>query len=60
MALSSKYTVYKHTNKANGTVHNYDSINEAGESLGIRPNTITRYLCGLRLDRTGRRWSFCL
>ena len=43
-----------------GTVHNYDSISEAGESLGIRPNTITRYLRGLRSDSTGRRWSYCL
>lgn len=38
----------------------FDSINAAGEALGIRPNTISRYLLGIRADASGRRWSYCL
>ena len=41
-------------------VYRFDSIKAAGESLGIRPNTIARYLQGIRKDATGRRWSYCL
>ena len=38
----------------------FQSAKAAGEALGIRPNTITRYLSGIRKDASGRRWSYCL
>lgn len=38
----------------------FGSVKEAGKTLGIRPNTITRYLLGIRADASGRRWSYCL
>ena len=44
----------------NGVEKTYKSIKAAGEDLGIRPNTITRYLLGLRTDASGRRWVYCL
>lgn len=43
-----------------GTTRIFDSIKEAGETLGIRPNTISRYLLGIRADASGRGWSYCL
>jgi group I intron endonuclease len=45
---------------ANGRESIYESIKAAGTALGIRPSTISRYLHGLRIDSSGRRWSFCL
>ena len=45
---------------ANGETHIFNSINEAGEKTGIRPNTISRYLIGIRKDASGRRWSYVL
>lgn len=38
----------------------YESIKAAGEATGIRPNTISRYLSGVRKDASGRRWLYCL
>ena len=38
----------------------FNSISEAGKALGIRPNTISRYLLGIRTDATGRGWAYCL
>ena len=43
-----------------GKAYRFDSIKAAGESLGVRPNTIARYLIGVRKDASGRRWSYCL
>lgn len=41
-----------------GTERRYESIKQAGNDMGIRPNTIARYLSGIRHDSTGRRWFY--
>lgn len=41
-----------------GTIHEYESIKKAGECIGVRPNTIARYLNSERHDSSGRRWSY--
>lgn len=43
-----------------GVEHVFGSINEAGEKLKMRPNTISRYVSGVRNDPKGRRWSYWL
>lgn len=43
-----------------GRIYRYESIKEAGEKTGIRPNTISRYLSGVRKDSSGRRWTYGL
>ena len=40
------------------SIHEYKSIKEAGSALGMRPNTIARYLSGIRKDHSGRRWCY--
>lgn len=65
-----KYAIGKHPHDSfkkkvtlediDGRVYHYESIKEAGEKTGIRPNTISRYLAGVRRDSTGRRWSYGL
>lgn len=45
---------------ANGDVRIFDSIKEAAEHIGVRATTVSRYITGLREDRSGRRWSLCL
>lgn len=43
-----------------GVEYVFESINEAGEKLKMRPNTISRYVSGVRNDPKGRRWSYWL
>lgn len=43
-----------------GCTHYYNSIKEAGEQMGMRANTIARYVSGVRHDPKGRGWSYCL
>lgn len=43
-----------------GKEYRFDSVKAAGDALGIRPSTISRYLVGSRTDASGRRWSYCL
>lgn len=43
-----------------GTEYVFNSINEAGKALNIRPNTISRYISGVRHDPKERGWSYCL
>ena len=57
---------YNHVNQrkkvrmidTDGKEYFYESISQAGEILGIRPNTISRYLLGIRVDSSGRRWCY--
>lgn len=42
----------------NGETRRFESVKAAGNELGIRPNTISRYIAGIRKDASGRRWSF--
>jgi hypothetical protein len=43
---------------ADGVVHEFESVKAAGKKLGMRPNTISRYITGVRNDPSGRRWCY--
>lgn len=57
---------YEHTkhNKSvimtdtNGVTYHFDSVKEAAEITGISRGNISRYLKGVRSDRTGRGWCY--
>ena len=63
-----KYSIgkYPHTKiekavtliEPDGVVKKFKSLKAAGKSLGIRANTISRYISGLRKDASGRKWVF--
>ena len=63
-----KYSIgkYPHTKiekaviliEPDGVVKKFKSLKAAGESTGIRANTISRYISGLRKDASGRKWVF--
>lgn len=42
----------------NGNAYSFDSIKAAAEYVGERPSNISRYISGLRTDKTGRGWSY--
>ena len=42
----------------NGVIYHFDSVKKAAEITGISRSNISRYLKGVRSDRTGRRWCY--
>lgn len=41
-----------------GTEHHFKSINDASLKFGISHSNISRFLTGIRKDKSGRRWSY--
>ena len=41
-----------------GCKHTFNSTREAAKQLQMNPSTISRYLCGIRHDASGRRWCY--
>ena len=42
----------------NGVIYHFNSVKSAAEITGISKSNISRYLKGVRSDRTGRRWCY--